>query len=149
MMKRKSILVTGSIGAALIRRGVAFYVVFLLAATALPLLGEIRPETFKLRSVAVSESQIALTWTMPARAAGYRIYRDGSLLRPTGRISEYDAGLKAGTGYCYSVSAVDDQNYEFARSNEACATTLMAEASEPSIGKVETPPTGTSVSNQP
>lgn len=149
MMKQKSILVIGRIGSALIHRGVAFCVVFLLAASALPLLGEIRSETFKLRVVAVSESQIALTWTIPAGAVSYRIYRDGALLRITGRISEYDAGLKAGTGYCYRISAVNDQNYEFSRSNEACAITLMAEAAEPSTGNSETPSTGSCTSNRP
>jgi dienelactone hydrolase len=87
-------------------------------------------ESLNLTAVAVSESQIALTWTTPAGAARYRIYRDGSLLTSTGRISEYDAGLKAATRYCYRVSALDGKKTEFSKSSEVCATTLMAEAAE-------------------
>jgi OmpA-OmpF porin, OOP family len=89
-----------------------------------------RPGPIDLRATGVSESQIALAWNIPAGAVRYRIYRDGSPLATTGRISEYDAGLKADTRYCYRVSALDGQDAEFSQSNEACATTLAAEAVE-------------------
>jgi dienelactone hydrolase len=89
-----------------------------------------RHESINLRAVAVSESQIALTWTIPNGVVKYRIYRGGSLLTTTGRISEYDAGLKANTRYCYRVSALDGQGGEFSESDEVCATTLMTEAAE-------------------
>lgn len=88
-----------------------------------------RPIT--LRATGVSDSQIALAWTIPAGAARYRIYRDGAPLGMTGRISEYDAKLKADTRYCYRIAALDGRDVEILQSNEACATTLPAEPDGP------------------
>lgn len=131
MEKRKSVILTGGLGFLPSHLVLSLWAVLLmLVATASPLHGEIRTETINLRVTAVSESQIALTWTIPVGAVKYRVYRDGSLLVTTGRISEYDARLKGETRYCYRIFGIDDQNVEFSRSKEACATTLAEEASQ-------------------
>lgn len=140
MNKRRSIIVAGRFNFLSSKIALTLCAVLLLVAIASPLRGEIRSETIKLWATAVSESQVALTWTIPAGAVRYRIYRDGSLLTTTVRISEYDAGLRAEIRYCYHVSAIDDKNIEFSRSNEVCTTTLMAEATERQEPIKATPP---------
>jgi hypothetical protein len=83
----------------------------------------------QLTAMAVSDSQIALTWIAPAGAAWYRIYRDGASLGTTRMISEFDRGLKPETRYCYRVSALDGKtDKEFSLSNKACATTSASES---------------------
>ena len=83
----------------------------------------------QLTAMAVSDSQIALTWIAPAGAEWYRIYRDGASLGTTRMISEFDRGLKPDTRYCYRVSALDGKtDREFSLSNEACATTSASDS---------------------
>lgn len=88
-------------------------------------------EPIKLAAQPVSESRTALAWGPASGAAGYRISRDGSEIRTTRMLSEFDSGLKPETRYCYVVTALDPSGREFTRSNEACATTFPAPAPQP------------------
>lgn len=69
--------------------------------------------------------QINLSWNAASDNSGnvkYRLLRNGVLLRTTTGLSYSDTGLKTGTPYCYTVSAVDSAGNESAPSNQACAT---------------------------
>ncbi len=93
-----------------------------------------------LSAAPVSDSQNDLVWNAVTGATGYKIYRDGAYLTASPTISLSDVGLKAGTRYCYHVSAMDGKARESGRSNQACATTLatMPPAQTP-IGLSATP----------
>ncbi len=88
-----------------------------------------------LTAVAVSNSQIDLSWAPSAdvgggSVAGYRIYRDGDStpLTTVTDASYADTGLTADTLYSYTVSAYDNATpaNESPRSGAASATTLSA-----------------------
>jgi OOP family OmpA-OmpF porin len=81
-------------------------------------------EPMGLSAKAMSESQINVLWQEVPGAAKYLIYRDGSYLISSTSPSLSDAGLNAGTQYCYAVTAVDKAAKESHRSTQACATTL-------------------------
>jgi fibronectin type 3 domain-containing protein len=81
------------------------------------------PVPANLTATAVSQSQIDISWTASAGVAGYRIYRDGTLLRSWPLTTSSDTGLMAERTYCYSVSAFDVANNESAKSSQLCATT--------------------------
>ena len=72
---------------------------------------------------AATSSQINLTWTVSAGAAGYRIYKDGAYLKSVTTTSASDTGLTAETTYCYSITAFDLANNESAKTSQLCATT--------------------------
>lgn len=74
-------------------------------------------------ATATSPSQISLTWTASAGAAGYKIYRGGVLSTAVTTASFSDAGLPTSTQYCYAVSAYDGYGNESSRSSQVCATT--------------------------
>lgn len=79
-----------------------------------------------LTATAVSEGEIDLSWTASTdnvAVAGYRIYRDGTLVRTTPSTSFADTGLSALTSYSYSVAAYDYFNNVSAPSAPAVATT--------------------------
>lgn len=52
-------------------------------------------------------SSVKLTWGAAARAAKYRVYRNGSLLAETTERTIRDLGAAVGQTYAYTVQAVD------------------------------------------
>ena len=70
---------------------------------------------------AATSTQINLSWTASAGAAGYKIYKDGPYLKSVATTSASDMGLTATTSYCYSVSAYDSANNESAQTSQLCA----------------------------
>jgi chitodextrinase len=74
-----------------------------------------------LRSPATTTTTITLAWnastdTGGSGLAGYRIYRNGSLLTSTDLLSLTDANLSPATSYSYRVSAYDNAGNESAQS---------------------------------
>jgi chitodextrinase len=81
----------------------------------------------ELTAIAVSSSQINLTWTASTdnvRLSGYKIYRGGALIGATDINSYSDMGLTASTSYIYNVAAYDTSWNFSAQSNSATTTTL-------------------------
>jgi hypothetical protein len=80
-----------------------------------------------LTAAAVSSSQINLTWaasTDNVGVAGYKIYRNGSLLTSVTTGTTYsDTGLTSSTTYSYSVSAYDAAGNVSVQSASVSATT--------------------------
>ncbi|MBN1662623.1 MAG: Ig-like domain-containing protein [Deltaproteobacteria bacterium] len=78
-----------------------------------------------LTVTAATSSQINLSWTASAGAAGYKVYKNGAYLKSVTATatSASDTGLTASTVYCYSVSAYDSENNESAQTSQLCATT--------------------------
>ena len=63
-----------------------------------------------LQATVVSTSRIDLSWTASTDnvgVAGYRVYRDGSLVASPAGTTHSDTGLAAGTAYGYRVAAYD------------------------------------------
>jgi chitodextrinase len=82
-----------------------------------------------LGATSVTSSQINLAWTASTDDVGvssYLIYRDGSLLATRGSNSLQDAGLSAGTSYCYRVTAQDAAGNVSAQSVQFCTQTSQA-----------------------
>ncbi len=67
-------------------------------------------------------AQVALTWTSPAGATGYRVYRGGVLVASVASASYTDTGLTNGTAYTWTVRAVKQNSAESAASSAATAT---------------------------
>jgi chitodextrinase len=89
------------------------------------------PATFS--AVAVSAFSVALAWsasTDDVGVAGYRIFRDGTLVATTTGTAYDDAGLAAGTTYRYTVSAFDAAG-NIGASASASASTPAAPAPVP------------------
>jgi len=84
-------------------------------------------------AVAVSSSQINLSWaasTDNAGVAGYRIFRHGTLVATVGPVTSYqNTGLAAGS-YAYSVAAFDLAGNVSIQSATVTATTLPGWAQE-------------------
>ena len=79
-----------------------------------------------LQATVVSTSRIDLTWTASTDnvgVAGYRVYRDGSLVASPAGTSYSDTGLSAGTTYSYRVAAYDAAGNASAQSGAVNATT--------------------------
>lgn len=79
-----------------------------------------------LDAVAVSSSQINLTWSASTDNVGvdhYNIYRDNVLITTSPTSSYNDTGLSPNTLYSYEVSAQDAAGNESARSTADSATT--------------------------
>jgi glucose/arabinose dehydrogenase len=68
------------------------------------------------------DRQIALAWTADASAAGYRVYRGGTLMASPAGPSYLDTTVTNGTAYGYAVSAVDAAGTESPRSAVVTAT---------------------------
>jgi hypothetical protein len=72
---------------------------------------------------------VTLRWSPAAGAsapvAGYRLYRDGTLVGQVPDVSAQLSNLAAATDYSFTVSAVDTQGYEGARSPPAPVHTAM------------------------
>jgi RHS repeat-associated protein len=73
-----------------------------------------------------SGSEIDLSWAASTDAtavAGYKVYRDGTLLATVGSTSWFDTALAGGSTHTYEVSAVDAAGNESARSASVSKTT--------------------------
>lgn len=80
-----------------------------------------------LSALAVSSSQIDLTWTAStdnSGVTGYHIYRDGQEIGTSTETTYSDTGLLPATTYSYMVSAYDAANNESYPSDAVQATTL-------------------------
>jgi spore germination protein YaaH len=82
----------------------------------------------------VGESSLDVAWraSKPAtgRIAGYRVYRDGTLLRQVGSTSMGITGLAAAQRYELTVAAVDSLGYLSATSEPVAATTAVPAPTE-------------------
>lgn len=94
-----------------------------------------------LTAEAVSQTQVNLTWTASEDPESgvdrYIVYRDDAMIGSVTATSFADTGLEQNTMYVYSVSAVNGEEIEGARSQEASATTFPSEDEIPPA-----PPTG-------
>ncbi|HEY6644125.1 fibronectin type III domain-containing protein [Povalibacter sp.] len=84
-----------------------------------------------LSATTASPSRINLSWsgssdTGGSGLAGYRVYRNGSLIATPAATSLADTGLSPSTGYSYSVAAYDNASNSSGQSNAASATTWAA-----------------------
>jgi chitodextrinase len=88
-----------------------------------------------LSAVAASPSQINLSWnasTDNVGIAGYRVYRNGTLITTLGNVTTYqNTGLTASTTYSYTVQALDMAGNASAQSAPASATTLSTPDTTP------------------
>ena len=87
-----------------------------------------------LQGTAASASQVDLTWTASTdnlAVAGYRVYRNGSLVGTTAGTSWSDTGLSEATSYSYRVAAIDSTGNESAQCGTVSAAT--ADATAPSV----------------
>jgi len=74
-------------------------------------------------------SSVALTWTAATddrAVAGYQVVRDGSVVGMPGGTSFTDTGLASGTGYQYTVRAVDAAGNVGPDSNQVTGTTASS-----------------------
>jgi spore germination protein YaaH len=82
-----------------------------------------------LRATRVDDSGIALSWSASARRsgriAGYRIYRNGALVRQVRGRTGSDASLAPGTHYRFTVAAIDTQGYMSAFTAPLSVSTAM------------------------
>ena len=76
-----------------------------------------------LKAVAISGSEIKLTWNPVDNASGYNVYQGTTFLANVKETSYVVANLDYNTTYCFAVSAVNGE-IESAKTKEACATTL-------------------------
>ncbi len=67
--------------------------------------------------------KVTLTWTLSTGAVGYKIYRDGTLVRQAPTSPATDATVAGNTGYCYAISALNESGYESAQSPLFCTAT--------------------------
>ena len=87
----------------------------------------------RVRASKVGQSRVRLSWR-PGRArggriAGYRIFRDGLLVRQVRGRRGSDRNLAAGTSYRFTVAAVDTQGYQ-SRSVRIAVSTDMPGATQ-------------------
>lgn len=88
-------------------------------------------------AAAASSTQINLSWTASAGAAGYKIYRDGAAINTVTAVTAVDSGLTSGTQYCYQVSAFDSTGSESDKSAQICVTTpTLAPPTNPTVAAV-------------
>ena len=99
-----------------------------------------------LNASAPSCSQINLSWsasTDNVGVVGYKVYRNGSYLKPVTGTSTSDTGLSGSTQYCYRVSAYDAAGNESAQGSQTCATTpACADTILPTVS-ITSPPNNT------
>lgn len=87
-----------------------------------------------LTAIVISSSQINLSWgssTDNVGVAGYRIYRDGSIITTTTETYYSDTGLTESTRYTYTVTAFDAAGNESQHSAQASATTSAGSSGLP------------------
>jgi len=86
-----------------------------------------------LTAIAVSSSQINLSWnasTDNVGVAGYRIYRNGSQITTVTGTTYSNIGLQANTSYSYTVAAYDAAGNVSSQSSSVSATTQSQQGSE-------------------
>ncbi|MFD0331606.1 fibronectin type III domain-containing protein [Streptacidiphilus monticola] len=71
----------------------------------------------------VTDTSAALSWQSVSGAASYAVYRDGGRVGTTTGTGYTDTGLTAGTGYSWTVAAVDSSGNVGAQSATVTATT--------------------------
>ena len=107
-----------------------------------PVPGPAQPDTTPpshptgLSGIAVSTSEIRLSWSSAAASEGvtnYRIYRNGTVIATIASTSHTDAGLSGGTQYCYDITASDAAGNESAHSAPTCATTALVDTTPPTV----------------
>jgi poly(hydroxyalkanoate) depolymerase family esterase len=76
-----------------------------------------------LAVTATTGTSVSLSWNAVAGAASYTVYRNGAQAGTTGTTSFTDNGLTGGTGYSYTVAAVDSSGAAGAASAAVTATT--------------------------
>jgi spore germination protein YaaH len=80
-----------------------------------------------LRATRVTDSAVGLSWSASARRtgriAGYRIYRNGVLVRQVRGLTGSDGKLAAATRYTFTVAPVDTQGYLGAATTPISVTT--------------------------
>ncbi|MBP8695902.1 MAG: SBBP repeat-containing protein [Syntrophobacterales bacterium] len=84
-----------------------------------------------LQGTAISTSQINLTWTASSDnlgVAGYRVYRNGSLVASPASTNWSDTGLAEATSYSYRVEAYDAAGNASAQCGAVAVSTLDATA---------------------
>jgi hypothetical protein len=70
-----------------------------------------------------SSSEVDLSWTASTgTVTGYKVYKNGSLLKTVTTTPTSDTGLSAATNYCYSVTAYNAAG-ESEQTSQLCATT--------------------------
>ncbi len=83
------------------------------------------PTNLKVTTVSPRQINISWDWSNDATGVkGYKIYRNGTLLKSVTDIAISDTELSPSTEYCYTVSAYDAANNESSKSTQACATTF-------------------------
>lgn len=111
------------------------------ASATTPATDTIAPSTpINLSATPISSSQINLSWTASTdnvAVAGYKVFRDSSLLVTTSGASYSNTGLAASTTYTYFVQAFDASGNVSSSSASTSATTLAA----------GTPPIATTTAN--
>jgi chitin-binding protein len=89
-----------------------------------------------LHSMGETETSIDLMWgasTDAVGVVGYRVYRDGQLVRSTSATQVMDTGLVAGTTYRYTVRAVD------AVGNVSVDSNVLSKSTKAAIAPTPTP----------
>lgn len=89
-----------------------------------------------LAATLAGPNRVVVTWsasTDDLAVAGYRVYRDGQLLRTVAGTRWDDTAVVTGTRYCYTVSAYDAALNPSPRSGESCATPAAAAAVNPRV----------------
>ena len=79
-------------------------------------------------ATAVSSTQINLVWnpsTDNLGVAGYKVYKNGSLIATVSKTSYSDTGLSASTTYTYTISAYDAAGNASSQSGPVSATTQL------------------------
>jgi chitodextrinase len=101
---------------------------------------------------AVSASQINLAWaasTDNVGVAGYRIYRNSTVVATVSGLSFADTGLQSGTSYTYQIASFDAAGNSSPLSSSVVATTLVPDTSPPTtpanVTASSTTPTGATV----
>ena len=100
-------------------------------------------------ATAVSSSQINVSWTASTDnvgVAGYKVFRNGSLVKTTTAVSYSDTGLAASTMYSYTVAAFDAAGNVSPQSTAVSATTLTPDTTPPTVS-ITAPAGGATVSN--
>ena len=85
-----------------------------------------------VKAIAFSESTIKLTWNAAQNALSYNIYKgDESVAQGVKETNYMVKDLKPETNYCFTVTAVNENGKESAKSSEVCATTFAPQAEAP------------------
>ena len=91
-----------------------------------------------LTTSASTATQITLSWNASTDIggtglAGYKVYRDDTLVATTTVTSYSDSGLSPATEYCYTVTAYDNAGNNSTASAQACITTQATDTTPPSV----------------